>query len=136
MTTYINRDTDIYTQDFLIDSSSQSSLSLTSEDAHNILFSLDFDETMSSSNTSKNSTFTPVTIELYLDKMVQILFTSAKNLNQDINLESKFIHEDTYHLCKVVYDRDYEKITSSVEETTFNDMFQKICKKNYNIIFN
>ena len=128
MTAYNNRDTDKDKTklDFVMDHNIAPTFTLTSEEESKLFNNLLFDENTDNFNNT-NSNCKLISIETYLRRMVDILFKSAINLNQDINLQSKYIHKDTYDLCKIVYDREFRKIDNDTEETRFNNMFKKIC---------
>ena len=126
MTAYNNRDKDKTKLDFVMDPNIAPTFTLTSEEETKLFNNLLSDENTDNFNNT-NSNCKLISIETYLRRMVDILFKSAINLNQDINLQSKYIHKDTYDLCKIVYDREFRKIDNDTEETRFNNMFKKIC---------
>ena len=133
MTAYNNRDRDKTKLDFVMDPNIAPTFTLTSEEETKLFNNLLSDENTDNFNNT-NSSCTLNSIEIYLQSMVDILFKSAINLNQDINLQSKYIHKDTYDLCKIVYDREFRKIDNDTEETRFNDMFKKICTNTLNTL--
>jgi len=133
MTAYNNRDKDKTKLDFVMDPNIAPTFTLTSEEETKLFNNLLSDENTDNFNNT-NSNCKLNSIEIYLQSMVDILFKSAINLNQDINLQSKYIHKDTYDLCKIVYDREFRKIDNDTEETRFNDMFKKICTNTLNTL--
>lgn len=132
MTAYNNRDRykDKTKQDFVMD---DNILPTFTEEESKLFNNLVSDENTDNFNNT-NSSCTLNSIEIYLQSMVDILFKSAINLNQDINLQSKYIHKDTYDLCKIVYNREFRKIDNDTEETRYNDMFKKICTNTLNTL--
>lgn len=133
MTAYNNRDKDKTKLDFVMDPNIAPTFTLTSEEETKLFNNLLSDENTDNFNNT-NSNCKLNSIEIYLQSMVDILFKSAINLNQDINLQSKYIHKDTYDLCKIVYDREFRKVDNDTEETRFNDMFKKICTNTLNTL--
>ena len=137
MTAYNNRnrdrDKDKTKQDFVMDETLLPTFTFTSEEETKLFKNFDFDENTDNFNNT-NSSCKLISIEMYLKRMVDILFKSAINLNQDINLQSKYIHKDTYDLCKIVYDREFKKINNDTEETRFNNMFKNICTNTLNTL--
>ena len=133
MTAYNNRDKDKTKLDFVMDHNIVPTFTLTSEEETKLFNNLLSDENTDNFNNT-NSNCQLISIETYLRRMVDILFKSAINLNQDINLQSKYIHKDTYDLCKIVYNREFRKIDNDTEETRYNDMFKKICTNTLNTL--